>query len=139
MSIHEGKDEKAAAKGLVVVRPQTFELFVDLDSEAAATTFWTNAPILEDVIQTFRFAPSQSGKPWRFHVYVTLKRDVRDALERIMLQCLLGSDLLHEVLSWREAAIEKLDDPTVFFERATTPAHAPPPAPEKPPDDDILF
>jgi hypothetical protein len=117
MSQHLGKEEKAREKGLVIVRPGPRELFVDLDHWGACRMFWEHAPLFESIIETFRFAPSASRMPGRFHVTVTLNRDVASAEERIMLQALLGSDLLHEALSWREAAIEKLPDPTVFFER----------------------
>jgi hypothetical protein len=47
---------------------------------------------------------------------VKLSRPVKDHHERILLQCLLGSDLAREVLSWREANAG-VRNPTVFFEK----------------------
>lgn len=117
MSTHEGKADKARALGLEIVSPHPNEIFLDLDDEAACAVFWENVQILGAVgtVMDFRVWPSNSRAPWRYHAVVWLTRDVRDANERILLQLLLGSDRLHEALSWREN-FQGLDDVTVFFE-----------------------
>lgn len=125
------KEAKAAAKGLVVVRPKPEELFLDLDDEAACRVFWENLPIVDEAlrlspdpwqsnaVEGFTVAPSQSGKPWRYHAIVTLRRPVA-ARERVLLQAVLGSDRLHEALALREIA-QGIPDATVFFERPEIP------------------
>jgi hypothetical protein len=52
-------------------------------------------------------------------VVVTLDRPVRDACERVMLQALLGSDPMRELLSLERIQNGSDDDAvSVFFERA---------------------
>ena len=109
--------EAAAAKGCVIVLPKDEELFLDIDDEFSLRVFYDNVWRLDDLVAGFRRAPSPSGKPGREHITVTLSRPVRDAFERIMLQALLGSDRLHETLSWW-AASRGIENPTVFFEKA---------------------
>lgn len=119
----------AAAKGLVVVIPKANELFVDIDDAASLAVFNRNVSLMSELLPcTWAIAPSPSGKPHRHHATVTLSRDVSSPFERVMLQALLGSDLLHEVLSWRSAT-KGVEHPTLFFEKpnAQLPAGPPPP------------
>ena len=117
MSEHNGNaEEAAAAKGLVIVYPQPDELFLDIDDAASLETFGKHSPILGDLITGYRTEPSPSGDPFKYHVTVKLSRPVKDAFERIMLQALLGSDRLHEILSW-SAATNGAVQPTLFFEK----------------------
>lgn len=116
MSEHEDKAAKAARLGLVIVTPAPNELFIDLDSEDACTTFWEHGPIFASIVTAVFVSVSPSGYPWHYHVTVTLNRAVASYDERLMLQAMLGSDLLHEALCWREHA-HGLDAPTVFFEK----------------------
>jgi hypothetical protein len=61
---------------------------------------------------------SPSGEPGHAHVVVTLERPVRDMRERIMLQALLGSDPMRELLSWRRLEDGADEDAiSLFFER----------------------
>lgn len=106
----------AEAKGCVIVVPAPNELFIDIDDAASLAMFYDNVWKLADLVKGFRRAPSPSGKIGREHITVTLSRDVRDAFERILLQTLLGSDRVHEALSWC-CATRGIDNPTVFFER----------------------
>lgn len=106
----------AASKGCIIVLPAKNELFIDIDDGASLALFYDNVWKLGDLVSGFRRAPSPSGKIGREHITVTLSRDVRDAFERILLQTLLGSDRVHEALSWWSAS-HGIDNPTVFFER----------------------
>lgn len=110
----------AAAKGLVVVLPGPCELFVDIDCAEDLVAFEKSIAVLDtDGAWTVVRRPSPSGRPGRFHVVITLERPVKDAFERIMLQAILGSDRLHESLSY-QAAARGVANPTVFFERPET-------------------
>jgi hypothetical protein len=117
MSEHNGNaEEVAAAKGRVIVYPRPDELFLDIDDVASLEMFGVHSKILGDLIEGYRTEPSPSGDPFKYHVTVKLSRPVRDAFERIMLQALLGSDRLHEILSWA-AATHGAERPTLFFEK----------------------
>jgi hypothetical protein len=114
-------EEKAKELGLVVRYPASNELFIDIDSEAAFFAFehlfgifcehyWDGA--LEDgTMPAFVKAPSPSGKPGRYHIVVTLPRDVATQKERIVWQALLGSDTTREALAYF------VDNRSCFFER----------------------
>ena len=109
--------ESAKAKGLVVVWPEADELFVDIDDASSLSTFEKHIIILKAVVPcTWRVMRSPSGKPERWHATVKLARPVESVFERILLQALLGSDLLHELLSWRQAT-KGSTAPTCFFEK----------------------
>lgn len=112
----------AAAKGLVVVYPADNELFIDIDDAESLGVFERGVLWLKSFDPcTWMVMKSPSGKPDRWHVTVKLARQVEDKFERIALQALLGSDRLHEILSWRaaEAGDER---PTCFFEKPATSA-----------------
>lgn len=109
--------EAAKAKGLVVVHPGPCELFIDIDDWQSLRRFQAQWGIVKDQIGgSYEVRSSPSRKAHRHHVYVTLDRPVVDNAERIMLQALLGSDLLHEVLSWL-SHVRGETAPTLFFER----------------------
>lgn len=106
----------ASERGLVVRYPAPDELFIDIDSSTSLATFERNRDVLKDTIVGHRIDPSPSGKPYHFHIRVKLVRNVRNDAERIGLQALLGSDTLHEALSWR-AANAGHENVTLFFEK----------------------
>ncbi len=108
--------EAAEAKGLVVHYPADNELFVDIDDAASLKVFHSTIGVLGELVTGFDRAPSPSGRSDRFHVRVRLSRPVKDAFERCALQAMLGSDRLHEALSWL-AASKGVVAPTVFFEK----------------------
>ena len=117
MSEHNGNaEDAAAARGLVIVYPQPDELFLDIDDAESLVMFGVHQKVLGDLIQGYTLAVSPSGDPFKYHVTVKLSRQVKDAFERIMLQALLGSDRLHEILSWSAAAHGAVQ-PTLFFEK----------------------
>ena len=108
----------AAKKGLMIVTPAANELFVDIDDCESWHVFMRHFHIVKAALPgcVYTKRPSPSGAADRFHVVVTLPRDVATVFERIMLQALLGSDRLHETLSWRAAACGS-PEPTLFFEK----------------------
>lgn len=110
----------AAAKGCVVRIPGPRELFIDIDSEEASERFdgllKAFPPGLVELVKT---TTSPSGRPGHEHIVVTLSRDVRDDRERVLLQAVLGSDTMRELLSWRR--IENGSDSasvSIFFEKS---------------------
>ena len=109
---------EAKAKRLVIVFPHDDELFVDLDDEASCQLFWDQLEIVNSMVSVRAFAvqPSPSGAPWRYHAVVRLGRRVRNSVERSALQMMLGSDRVHEALSFREA-LQGEKDACVLFER----------------------
>lgn len=111
-------EEVAKEKNLQVIYPEKTELFVDIDDRASLYQFYSFLPNVEKTIGTIRITktPSPSGHDGRFHITVELRRPVKDAFERIMLQALLGSDRLHESLSWVRAVAGHAH-PTCFFEK----------------------
>jgi hypothetical protein len=107
---------QAARKNRIVVKPRKNELFIDIDNEESRVIFDRNIKILEQAIDcTYEIKPSPSGDPDKAHVYVRLARPIKDKFERIMLQSMLGSDLVHEMISWFNAT-QGGETPTVFFE-----------------------
>lgn len=125
-------EEAAAAKDRVVVYPKANELFIDIDDSVSLAVFDAHIKILDGALGgglLCKKRPSPSGAQGRWHITVTLPRPVKDAFERILLQCLLGSDRLHEALSWVAASNpENVQHatPTVFFEKPTAlPAYEP--------------
>ncbi len=105
--------KSAIAKGMVVKIPSDHELFLDIDSKEDFTHFQKIIGYLPDVKGWIR-SESKSGYP-KCHVTVTMNRVVTNG-ERILLQAVLGSDRLHELLSYL-ASRQGHTHPTVFFER----------------------
>lgn len=111
---------QAAAKGCIVVLPKPNELFVDIDSMEALATFDVAIRKLKETKglakTTFVTRPSPSGRAFRYHITVTLPRFVKNAEERILLQALLGSDIVRELVSWGRVQ-RNAPNPTLFFEK----------------------
>jgi hypothetical protein len=113
-------EECAKAKGLVVKWPADNELFVDIDDAESLAAFQRGLAVLSVGVLGFDRSPSPGEREGRFHARVRLDRPVKDKFERILLQALLGSDRLHEALSWN-AAERGVDGVTVFFEKPEAP------------------
>jgi hypothetical protein len=110
-------EAEAESRGCAVVKPRPNELFVDIDSEEAMSTFRRQLEVFKRMHShaIVRMGPSPSGLPGHFHIYVTLTRDV-DAVTRILYQSLLGSDPMREILSYQR--LDSGDEcPTLFFEK----------------------
>ena len=125
-SRYEAAVKSAEGKGCVVVAPGPRELFLDIDDAQSLAVFDRNVERLREVLpMTWSKRPSPSGADGRYHIVVTLERDLVGVQERILLQALLGSDLTREVLSYQRA-VRGDDVPTLFFERkggAYDPSH----------------
>lgn len=109
-------ESAAQGRGLVIVRPADNELFVDIDDARDLDVFHQSLGVLGPLVLGYDRAPSPSGRPDRYHIRVRLSRPVKDDRERVALQALLGSDRLHEALSWA-AAERGVVGVTVFFEK----------------------
>lgn len=115
----ERAQKAAVAKGCRIVLPRPEELFIDMDTQAAYDHFI--AVGLRHLRRIFpdaevKVTPSPSGKPGRYHGVVTLPRHVRDERERVLLQALLGSDLVRELVAW-ERIERRAPHPVLFFEK----------------------
>ncbi len=109
-------ESNAAARGLVVVHPTEHEIFVDLDNDAALERFESMLPKLREhvTVESVQVTPSASGLPHR-HAVVMLKGTVTP-MERLLLQAILGSDPVRELLGFaRERAGIKTS--SLFFEK----------------------
>lgn len=107
--------EAAKAKNQRVRYPKPNQLFLDIDSEDDFDLFNEQLHVLKQhlTVSGVEVTVSKSGLPHR-HVVVTLGRKV-SKLERIALQTMLGSDRVHELLSW--CALGKGNKkPSVLFE-----------------------
>lgn len=112
--------ERIESEGYKVVYPESYELFIDIDSEEQYEVFQRSMDcvyrneLLSQMIANVKEAPSASGFPKR-HVTIMLVHEVCP-LERIALQAVLGSDPIRELLSIQRYY---LDDPcpTIFKEK----------------------
>ena len=108
--------DEADKRGLDVRVPKNNELFIDIDSEELTTFHRQLAVFLKRTDAAWSVRPSPSGKPYHVHIVVTLtKRTVTNG-ERILLQAVLGSDPMRELLSWERIGIGD-PHPTLFFEK----------------------
>lgn len=112
-------DDAAKELGLMVIRPRNQELFVDLDSPDASTSFeamWEFFDGWEPGAKITANRPSRIEG--HRHVVVDLGRPVKNATERVLLQLVLGSDRKREFLSLKRIEHGFDDaDVTVFFEK----------------------
>jgi hypothetical protein len=109
--------EQAAKRGCRVVLPEKNELFVDIDGYMDHLCFEANIKRFQKIEPcTYEMRPSPSGKQYRFHVVVTLKRNVTSDTERVLLQTLLGSDRTREMISLQRIVTGQ-SHPTLFFEK----------------------
>lgn len=108
---------KASEAGCTIKLPKSNELFLDIDNVEDFAFFKKHITDLGDLVQTWNFTESKSGKG-HYHIIVTLNRKVKSLTERVLLQAVLGSDRVRELISWR-----RLDSgnrkATVFFEKGT--------------------
>ena len=111
--------KEAKAQGLVVATPGPQELFIDIDSDEEFAAFQINLELFMRYFpaEVTRETPSRNGLPGR-HIVVQVKTPGTNltALERILLQSLLGSDPKREILSY--VRVSNGDPtPTLFFEK----------------------
>ncbi len=111
--------EIATAKGCTVRIPGPRELFIDIDSVESGANFDRLLKACPSgLVQRVDRAPSPSRAPGHEHIVVTINRDLKGDSERVLLQAVLGSDPMRELLSWRR--IENGSDSasvSIFFEK----------------------
>jgi len=114
----EAAVEAATMKGLVLKFPAADELFVDIDSNEDFEVFEKHVARLGAFVpvSSIEITPSNSAGERR-HAVVKLGRDVVSDSERVLLQAVLGSDRMRELLSWARIQSGLREHPTVFFER----------------------
>jgi hypothetical protein len=103
-STHARQEAEKVNCDILASTPET--LLLDLDSEAAHKTFMHNYPILckYGLFRSYEMLRSRNGNR---HCVVTLAAP-RDLPFRLLLHCLLGSDLVRERLSLERVLV---DDP----------------------------
>ncbi len=96
------EESEAAAKsmGLVIRKPKANELFLDIDNAHDLDIFTKHVEKLSDIVKAYVATPSKSGGSKK-HIVVTLHRPVKSLTERLLLQAVLGSDRLRELLGWK--------------------------------------
>jgi hypothetical protein len=109
--------DEADKRGLDVRVPKNNELFIDIDSEEQLAMFHRQlAVFLKRTDAAWSMRPSPGGLPYHVHIVVTLTKRVVTNAERILLQAVLGSDPMRELLSWERIEIGD-PHPTLFFEK----------------------
>jgi hypothetical protein len=112
----EAAAARAEKKGCVVVFPEPNQLFIDIDDLESLQAFERVFSIVQEYLPcAYVKTPSPSGNHDRWHIVVTLERPVRDDIERIALQAILGSDRKREAHDMRRA-LAGHPTPTRFFE-----------------------
>lgn len=110
----------AAKLGRRVVYPKPNELQIDIDSADAYANHLRLLDAFErggETVIDKVVSVSPSAKSGHFHVTITLARNVLGSRERVMLQALLGSDPMRELLSYqRVEAGSPAQAVSVFFE-----------------------
>lgn len=105
--------------GLNVIRPQSNELFIDIDDKYSLARFYAAWPLIsEEFPGSFIMHPSPSGEPHKQHIIVTLTKDV-DTLTRLALQAILGSDPKREALGILRM-LRGTGDESVLYRRPET-------------------
>ena len=110
----------ASSRGHIPIYPAPYQLFIDIDSKEGMhrhNRLWEIFLRVEPNAMR-SFTPSSSRRSGHSHVTVDLGRPVGSLAERLMLQAVLGSDPVREILSWerlRSGCEEKVV--SVFFEK----------------------
>jgi hypothetical protein len=98
---YEDAVEVAKAKGCCVIEPGARELFVDIDSDTDLAIFSAHvARLQQQEPLTYIVRTSPSGEAGHYHATVMLGRDITSEEERLLLQAVLGSDRMREMLGW---------------------------------------
>ena len=111
----EKLSEEAKKKGLKVIFPKEKELFVDIDDEESMKIYHKRIDMLKSLFYCkSEIKVSQSGHP-HCHIYINTDR-IFTNIERILLQLFLGSDVIHEFLSYKDY-VNGESYPVLFFEK----------------------
>jgi hypothetical protein len=115
---HTFEESQVAARGMgcIIREPKPDELFLDIDSSYDMAIFEKHVTVLGELVRSYYTTPSKSGGD-RKHIVVKLSRNVKSLTERVLLQAVLGSDRMRELLSFKriEAGNRRC---TLFFEKA---------------------
>ena len=107
---------QAEKNGLKVVVPGDNEIQVDIDSHEIPDEFHDRLELAEDLGLVDRFSDRGSrSKSGNWHVTIRASRKLT-AVERILLQALLGSDWKREMLSYHRS-LHGNTTPSVLFEQ----------------------
>lgn len=123
----ELENEKARAVGYDVLIADSTTLYLDIDTEDEwnhAQSFLSHSSRFVQLfgVRYWNWWESKSGLPHR-HVCVRLKEPL-DALTRIALQAILGSDLIREMLNLKRFA-NGVEEPSRLFAPKERPTNVP--------------
>jgi hypothetical protein len=110
--------EKAKAEGFSIVDANENQLFVDLDNQDGLNRFLSRIDELITRKIVIGYKLTNSKTPGHHHAYVDLVQPL-SLPERIMFQCVLGSDLDHEYFSTIRYIENGNNGRVVFFEPPT--------------------
>lgn len=106
--------------GFEVALPQDNQLQIDIDDEASYQVYLGNLDrymvhFSDNPVTFADVLPSKSGAPEKKHITVTLADPISNE-QRILLQALLGSDPVREMLSYIRLVNDD-EHPTLFLEK----------------------
>ena len=109
--------ETADQFDLNVVLPKPNELQIDIDNKTSMETFNRALPVIESRFGDVKIEKqhSKSGGE-KYHITVSMEKNIMSDTERVILQACLGSDPVREILSYYRI----LDGETpvsMFFEK----------------------
>src|SRR5665213_1744744 len=114
----EAAVKTADCRGCMVVIPKANQLFIDIDKEEDKKAFRKHLKTLKKecpgLVLDVKNKPS-SSKGHR-HITIELSEDIEDGT-RILLQAVLGSDRVRELLSYVRLRSGFRKHPTLFFEK----------------------
>jgi len=97
--------ESAVSRGFTIVLPESSEILIDLDDEAAELRFIERFTDIRGILQNTPLGAPQIVATWTSksgkgrHVVVDMRVVIYDTSERIAWQALLGSDYKREAIA----------------------------------------
>lgn len=120
----QGGVKRALKEGIHIVEPEKNQIQLDLDGIRAMHRYSAHYTIFKKAGLTKgwkeKLSPSKSGGS-HVHVTITMREEV-DNVTRVMLQAVLGSDLLRETFN-ATRVLNKNKYPIVFFESGRAKNH----------------
>jgi len=113
---HSSAVKHAEENNEEIIYPEENQLQIDIDSEEAKAIFSDRIQRISRWVKCeYKIQPSKSGEPGHYHIYVDTDR-VFSQTERVLVQLLLGSDPIRELLSWARIVTND-PHPTLFLEK----------------------
>jgi hypothetical protein len=113
-------EDIAAERDCYVYRPESREVLLDLDGLVATATFRQRFEFLQRVCPDYFLehteTPSKSGFPNK-HVVIKVRDELTD-VSRLLLQCLLGSDINREIMNFSRLYMTGDSDNVLMFPNA---------------------